>query len=150
MQVAIEVLIFYCLAFERFFSQEGSSSDEEGTSSSTAATSSLAEEPNGNDESPRLRPIPPPLHHDKLALLSVPQLNEAHMELETVIGQYSETLISQLALRDELDYQKELKNSFISLLLQVQNRRRNFSVDKKRVKKSGPNGTDPKVRLLLA
>ena len=69
------------------------------------------------------------------------------MELESVISQYSETLITQLALRDELDYQKELKNSFISLLLQVQNKRRNYNVDKKKVKKSGPNGTDPKVSL---
>ena len=71
------------------------------------------------------------------------------MELECVISQYSETLITQLALRDELEYQKELKNSFISLLLQVQNKRRNFTFDKKRVKKSGPNGIDPKVRLTI-
>lgn len=67
------------------------------------------------------------------------------MELECVISQYSETLITQLALRDELEYQKELKNTFISLLLQVQNKRRNFSGDKKRVKRTGPNGVDPKV-----
>ncbi|MPC85413.1 Fasciculation and elongation protein zeta-1 [Portunus trituberculatus] len=51
--------------------------------------------------------------------MSVPELNEALMELELVIRQYSETLITQLALRDELEYEKELKNSFISLLLQV-------------------------------
>ncbi|ROT76407.1 putative fasciculation and elongation protein zeta-2 [Penaeus vannamei] len=66
------------------------------------------------------------------------------MELELVIREYSETLINQLALRDELEYEKELKNSFISLLLQVQNKRRNFNVEKKKQKKVGPNGTDPK------
>ena len=51
--------------------------------------------------------------------LGVSELNEVLMELELVIRQYSETLISQLALRDELEYEKELKNTFISLLLQV-------------------------------
>lgn len=51
--------------------------------------------------------------------LSVTELNETLMELEVVIRRYSETLISQLAHRDELEYEKELKNTFISLLLQV-------------------------------
>lgn len=51
--------------------------------------------------------------------MSVGALNETLMELEVVVRQYSETLITQLALRDELEYEKELKNSFISLLLQV-------------------------------
>ncbi|RZF49042.1 hypothetical protein LSTR_LSTR016621 [Laodelphax striatellus] len=65
-----------------------------------------------------------PLYQDKLKTLSVCQLNELYLELELLIRDYSETLISELALRDELEYEKELKNSFISLLLAVQNRRR--------------------------
>ncbi|XP_014260413.1 fasciculation and elongation protein zeta-2 [Cimex lectularius] len=78
-----------------------------------------------------------PLYHDKLKTLTVSQLNELFMELELLIRDYSETLISELALRDELEYEKELKNSFISLLLAVQNRRRQHHVEKKKSKLPG-------------
>lgn len=78
-----------------------------------------------------------PLFHDKLKTLSVSQLNELYMELELLIRDYSETLISELALRDELEYEKELKNTFISLLLAVQNRRRQHHVEKKKNKSGG-------------
>ena len=68
------------------------------------------------------------------------------MELELLIRDYSETLISELALRDELEYEKELKNSFISLLLAVQNRRRQHHVEKKKNKVGGKNSaSDSKV-----
>jgi len=73
-----------------------------------------------------------PLYEDKLKSLSVCQLNDLYLEMELLIQDYSETLISELALRDELEYEKELKNSFISLLLAVQNRRRQHHVEKKR------------------
>lgn len=53
---------------------------------------------------------------------------------------YSETLIAELALRDELEYEKELKNTFISLLLNVQNKRRQMSANQK---KPGSNATTP-------
>ncbi|KAF2346665.1 Fasciculation and elongation protein zeta FEZ [Trinorchestia longiramus] len=119
--------------------QEGSSSEDEGCTSTHSSASADASLKSGS-----LRPLPSPLYHDKLSKLSVPQLNECLMELEAVISQYSETLISQLALRDELEFQKELKNTFISLLLQVQNKRRSFNVDKKNVKKTGINGAGPK------
>lgn len=70
------------------------------------------------------------------------------MELEVLIREFSETLISELALRDELEYEKELKNTFISLLLAVQNKRRQYHVEKKRSSKSNQvrssNGLDPK------
>jgi hypothetical protein len=56
------------------------------------------------------------------------------MEMEILIKEFSETLISELALRDELEYEKELKNTFISLLLAVQNKRRQFHVEKKKGK----------------
>ncbi|XP_050730439.1 serine/arginine repetitive matrix protein 1-like isoform X2 [Eriocheir sinensis] len=116
--------------------KEGSSSEDEGVEESTSSGENM--------QDPPPRPCPPHLYHDKLKNMSVPELNEALMELELVIRQYSETLITQLALRDELEYEKELKNSFISLLLQVQNKRRNFNVEKKKQKKVGPNGIDPK------
>lgn len=81
--------------------------------------------------------------------LSLSQLNELFLELEVLIREFSETLISELALRDELEYEKELKNTFISLLLAVQNKRRQYHVEKKRSSKNSavrpPNGLDPKV-----
>lgn len=54
--------------------------------------------------------------------------------MEVLIREFSETLISELALRDELEYEKELKNTFISLLLAVQNKRRQYHVEKKKGK----------------
>lgn len=81
--------------------------------------------------------------------LSLSQLNELFLELEVLIREFSETLISELALRDELEYEKELKNTFISLLLAVQNKRRQYHVEKKRNSKGNSirtsNGLDPKV-----
>lgn len=91
-----------------------------------------------------------PLYEEKLRSLTISQLNELYMEMEVLIREFSETLISELALRDELEYEKELKNTFISLLLAVQNRRRQFHVEKKKGKsQSKPvvitsNGTEPK------
>jgi len=88
-----------------------------------------------------------PLYEDKLRDLSLSQLNELFMELEVLIREFSETLISELALRDELEYEKELKNTFISLLLAVQNKRRQYHVEKKRNKNGSvkpANGLDPK------
>lgn len=85
----------------------------------------------------------------ELRALSLSQLNELYLELEVLIREFSETLISELALRDELEYEKELKNTFISLLLAVQNKRRQYHVEKKRSSKSNSirtsNGLDPKV-----
>lgn len=78
----------------------------------------------------------------ELETLKTSQLNELYLEMEVLIREFSETLISELALRDELEYEKELKNSFISLLLGVQNKRRQFHVQKKRGKSQGaqPSG----------
>lgn len=69
--------------------------------------------------------------------MSISQLNELYMEMETIIRELSETLITELALRDECEYEKELKNSFISLLLAVQNRRRQYHIEKKKGKAQG-------------
>lgn len=75
------------------------------------------------------------------------------MELEVLIREFSETLITELALRDELEYEKELKNTFISLLLAVQNKRRQYHVEKKRSSKGNAirpsSGLDPKVFIYI-
>lgn len=91
-----------------------------------------------------------PLYEEKLRSLTITQLNELYMEMEILIREFSETLISELALRDELEYEKELKNTFISLLLAVQNRRRQFHVERKKGKSQAKTvsvthtGTEPK------
>ncbi|OAD60561.1 Fasciculation and elongation protein zeta-2 [Eufriesea mexicana] len=82
-----------------------------------------------------------PLHEKKLKQFTSSQLTELLGEMESLVGALSETLIAELALRDELEYEKELKNQFISLLLAVQNRRRQHHVTKKRNQMQ--NGTSP-------
>ena len=74
-------------------------------------------------------------------------MNELYVDLEVLIKDFSETLIAELALRDELEYEKELKNQFISLVLSVQNKRRQFNTDKRRHSKAKINTVtnDPKV-----
>ncbi len=76
----------------------------------------------------------------ELETWSVGQLNELLSELEWRVQHHSETLIAELALRDELEYEKELKNTFISLLLNVQNKRRQMTANQK---KPSTNATTP-------
>ena len=66
-----------------------------------------------------------------LKSLSLSALNELLEELEVTIKDYSETLISELALRDELEYEKEMKNQFISMLLLVQKKRKDTQMSKR-------------------
>ncbi|XP_041661060.1 fasciculation and elongation protein zeta-2 isoform X1 [Cheilinus undulatus] len=85
-------------------------------------------------------------YEDRLRQLSVSELTETLEEVESAIRRYSEELIQALALRDELDYEKEVKNSFISLLIDVQNRQkehRELLRKKKKIRSTtttGPNG----------
>ena len=74
--------------------------------------------------------------------LSVAELNERLEEVETNIRRFSEDLVQQLALRDELDFEKEVKNSFISALIDVQNRQKEHrELLKKKKKLKGGAGT---------
>jgi len=77
------------------------------------------------------RERPPLASREKLESMSSAELNELYLDLELMIKDYSEVLIDELALRDELEYEKELKNQFISLLLTIQNKRRQYNVKKK-------------------
>ncbi|KAM9852149.1 fasciculation and elongation protein zeta-2 [Aulostomus maculatus] len=65
-----------------------------------------------------------PSYHQRMKSLSVAELNERLEETEATIRRFSEELVMQLALRDELDFEKEVKNSFISALIDVQNRQK--------------------------
>lgn len=74
--------------------------------------------------------------------LSVAELNERLEEMENNIRRFSEELVQQLALRDELDFEKEVKNSFISALIDVQNRQKEQrELLKKKKKLKGGAGT---------
>ncbi|MED6240968.1 Fasciculation and elongation protein zeta-2 [Ataeniobius toweri] len=83
---------------------------------------------------------------ERLRQLSVSELTRTLEEVEGAIRHYSEELIQALALRDEQDFEKEVKNSFISLLIDVQNRQkehRELLRKKKKIRSvnvTGPNG----------
>lgn len=83
--------------------------------------------------------------------LSASELNDLLEEIEAAIKDYSEELVQQLALRDELEFEKEVKNSFISVLIEVQNKQREqkeMAKKKKKLKNGTPqNGKQEKSHL---
>lgn len=84
---------------------------------------------------------------------TISKLTSLRVELDTLIQVYNETLVQELALRDELEFEKETKNAFISLLLGVQNKRRQHHLDQKRKGAKalfGPTGQLPQVSLILS
>uniref|UniRef100_A0A665UX93 Si:dkey-288i20.2 n=1 Tax=Echeneis naucrates TaxID=173247 RepID=A0A665UX93_ECHNA len=83
-----------------------------------------------------------PSYEQRVRTLSVAELNERLEGMETNIRRFSEELVQQLALRDELDFEKEVKNSFISALIDVQNRQKEQrELLKKKKKLKGGAGT---------
>uniref|UniRef100_A0A4W3KI83 Fasciculation and elongation protein zeta 2 n=1 Tax=Callorhinchus milii TaxID=7868 RepID=A0A4W3KI83_CALMI len=90
-------------------------------------------------------------YEERVKRLSMAELNELLEEIETAIKDYSEELIQQLALRDELEFEKEVKNSFISILIEVQNKQkehRETMKKKKKQKNSSPqNGKQEKSHM---
>ncbi len=56
--------------------------------------------------------------------MSALELNGELEDVETAIRSYSEELIQHLAIRDELEFEKEVQNSFISVLIDVQNQQK--------------------------
>ncbi|XP_051955044.1 fasciculation and elongation protein zeta-2-like isoform X2 [Xyrauchen texanus] len=63
-------------------------------------------------------------YEERLRGLCMSELLECLEEVEKQIRGLSEELIDQLAVREELDFEKELKNTFISALIDVQNRQK--------------------------
>uniref|UniRef100_A0A1A7WXW1 Fasciculation and elongation protein zeta 2 (Zygin II) n=1 Tax=Iconisemion striatum TaxID=60296 RepID=A0A1A7WXW1_9TELE len=80
-----------------------------------------------------------PGFEDRLRALSLTELLGRLKEMEANIRRFSEELVQQLAVRDELDFEKEIKNSFISALIEVQNRQKEHreSIKKKKKLKGG-------------
>ncbi|CAM4957746.1 unnamed protein product [Rotaria socialis] len=67
---------------------------------------------------------------------SINSLNQLYDELNASIESLSSILIQELAMREELDYEKETKNTFISLVLNIQNKRRSYQNDKRQKHRS--------------
>ena len=72
--------------------------------------------------------------------MSCREIHEVLAEYERSIKELSELLVTELALRDEFDFDKELKNSFISLLLSIQKKRRDTNADRKKKKSRNSHG----------
>ncbi|KAM3601898.1 uncharacterized protein V6R79_020897 [Siganus canaliculatus] len=62
--------------------------------------------------------------YEGLSLMSSSALVELLQRVEAAIREYSEELVSQLARREELEFEKEVKNTFITALMEVQNRQK--------------------------
>ncbi|KAG8434676.1 hypothetical protein GDO86_012876 [Hymenochirus boettgeri] len=66
------------------------------------------------------------------------ELSELLDRVERAICDYSEELVQQLARRDELEFEKEVKNTFITVLIEVQNKQKEHrDLVKKRRKDKG-------------
>jgi len=73
---------------------------------------------------PRSRIVNQALKGRKLEELSSTELSQILNDIEILVKDLSEELVTDLGTRDELEYEKELKNTFISLLLSIQSKRR--------------------------
>lgn len=82
-----------------------------------------------------IQQITSPHYEERIRTMTVAELNEYLEETEATIRRFSEELVQQLALRDELDFEKEVKNSFISALIDVQNRQKEHREMMKKKKK---------------
>jgi len=76
--------------------------------------------------------------------MSSAALCELYDEMDSLVRELSEELVLELARRDELEYEKELKNQFISLLLSVQRRHRALVDSKLRGGASGASSSKAK------
>ncbi|XP_041843591.1 fasciculation and elongation protein zeta-2 isoform X2 [Melanotaenia boesemani] len=83
-----------------------------------------------------------PGFEERVRTLSIAELMQCLEEAEMNIRRFSEELVQQLAIRDELDFEKEVKNSFISALIDVQNRQKEHRESLRKKKKlKGGGGT---------
>uniref|UniRef100_A0A4X1VGC1 Fasciculation and elongation protein zeta 1 n=2 Tax=Sus scrofa TaxID=9823 RepID=A0A4X1VGC1_PIG len=76
--------------------------------------------------------------YEGLRHMSGSELTELLDQVEGAIRDFSEELVQQLARRDELEFEKEVKNSFITVLIEVQNKQKEQrEMMKKRRKEKG-------------
>ncbi|KAG7515759.1 hypothetical protein JOB18_015589 [Solea senegalensis] len=70
--------------------------------------------------------------YEGLDLMPSSALVELLHRVEATIREFSEELVSQLARREELEFEKEVKNTFITALMEVQNRQKEQQASSKR------------------
>ncbi|XP_058484152.1 fasciculation and elongation protein zeta-1 isoform X2 [Solea solea] len=70
--------------------------------------------------------------YEGLDLMPSSALVELLHRVEATIREFSEELVSQLARREELEFEKEVKNTFITALMEVQNRQKEQRESSKR------------------
>uniref|UniRef100_A0A8B7WJ17 Fasciculation and elongation protein zeta-1-like n=1 Tax=Castor canadensis TaxID=51338 RepID=A0A8B7WJ17_CASCN len=76
--------------------------------------------------------------YEGLRHMSGSELTQLLDQVEGAIRDFSEELVHQLARRDELEFEKEVKNSFITVLIEVQNKQKEQrELMKKRRKEKG-------------
>lgn len=97
----------------------GETEEEEDDDSSSGTNPSLLEEirqlsHNSNNN----------CSYEGLSLMPNSTLSELLERIEGAIRDYSEALVRQLARREELEFEKEVKNTFITVLMEVQNRQK--------------------------
>ncbi|XP_039972821.1 fasciculation and elongation protein zeta-2 isoform X2 [Xiphias gladius] len=144
-QLDMHSIIVSCLAEEPLFTAEQVIEEIEEMMQDSPDTE--AEHNPCQSDLPMLSPeVQPstssPSYEERVRILSVAELNECLEETETNIRRFSEELVQQLALRDELDFEKEVKNSFISALIDVQNRQKEHrELLKKKKRLKGGAGT---------
>lgn len=83
---------------------------------------------------------------DKLKTFSLDQLQDLYEDLEGKTRKHSQELVKRLDERDELEFEKEVKNTFLSLLVKIQKRRKEYY---KKYKPSDINGCNRKKRRYL-
>jgi hypothetical protein len=83
-----------------------------------------------------------------LMALTVNDLAGLVDELEGTVRLLSETLVTELAEREELEFHKELNNQFISLLLSIQRRRREANLGSRSVTPTAGGPVADKKKLL--
>lgn len=93
--------------------------EEEGSHCSTRTNPSLLEEIRQLSQASNNN-----CSYEGLSLMPSAALIELLHRVEAAIREYSEELVSQLARREELEFEKEVKNTFITALMEVQNRQR--------------------------
>uniref|UniRef100_A0A8C5GDD9 Fasciculation and elongation protein zeta 1 n=1 Tax=Gouania willdenowi TaxID=441366 RepID=A0A8C5GDD9_GOUWI len=101
--------------------------DEEEISSSSRTNPSLLEEIRQLSEASNNN-----CSYEGLSLMPSSALMELLRRVESAICEYSDELVSQLARRDELEFEKEVKNTFITALMEVQNRQKEQRESSKR------------------
>ncbi|XP_038153763.1 fasciculation and elongation protein zeta-1 isoform X3 [Cyprinodon tularosa] len=70
--------------------------------------------------------------YEGLSCMPSSALVELLHRVEAAIREFSEELVNQLARRDELEFEKEVKNTFITALMEVQNRQKEQRDNSKR------------------